>query len=227
MRTFYISGSLLDAKGTLSLLVGLAKVSVDSTGIYSGTLTMGGTSPITTTVTGTISTTMTLSGMISGQQVSVMARPVKEKIGNAISSGPKTTAGMEFLGDVMANSTSIGYMTAIDTSILPEYSFAATVSKGQDTGTAINASLYMLSDHRGDLHGYFMDDATGAVYPLLSGTLTRGQMLIHVNLLGHGAMIGVAAVANSILNHQLIYKGTLFGPALNDIGTWYCSPPAS
>lgn len=226
-RTFYVSGSLLNSKGSLSLLVGLAQVSVDTTGVYSGTLTMGGTSPLTTTVTGTISGTMTLAGMIGGQQVSVTARPVNERIGNALSSGPKTTAGMEYQGDVQANATSIGSMTAIDTSILPEYSFAASVASGRDAGMAVNGSLYALSDHWGELHGYFEDDATGAVYPLLSGTLTRGQLLVHVNMLGHGALIGVASIGSSILNHQLIYKGTLFGPANDDTGTWFCSPPGS
>jgi hypothetical protein len=224
MRTFYVSGSLLSSNGTPSLLVGLANVSVDGTGAYSGTMTMGGTNPITATVTGIISSTMTLSGMIGGQQMSVMARPVKERIGNPISSGPATTTGMEFQGDAEVNSTPLGYVTAIDTSILQNYSFAATVSKGTNAGMDINGSLYALSDHRGDLHGYFQDDATGAVYPLLSGTLWRGQLLIHVNLLGHGDMLGAASVSRSILNHTLIYKGTLFGPALNDTGTWYCAP---
>jgi hypothetical protein len=225
-RSFYISGTLYGAGGAPSLLTGLAQLSVASTGAYSGTLTMGGVKPATAQVTGTISTTMTLAGTIGGQSVQVTAQPVNERIGNAGASGPATTRGMEFWGDVMVNSRSIGTLTAIDTSILQEFSFAANVAKGQDAGMAINGSLYLLSDQRGELRGYFSDDTNGAVYPLLSGTLARGQLIIHVDLLGHGNLVGIASASSGILQNQLLYKGALYGPAATDTGTWFSSPPS-
>jgi hypothetical protein len=225
-RTFYISGTLLGSSGVPSLVVGLAQLSVASTGDYSGTLTLGGLNPAKVQVTGTISNTMTLDATIGGQPVAVTAQPVNERIGSPVASGPATTKGMEYWGAVMANAAPVGSLTAIDTSILQEYSVADAVSHGQDAGMNLNGSLYVVSDHRGDLQGYFSDDATGAVYPLLSGTLARGQLLVHVDLLGHGNLVGVAAASHSILLNSLVYTGMLYGPAFNDTGTWYSSPPS-
>jgi hypothetical protein len=225
-RTFYVSSTVYGSNGVPSLLVGLAQLSVASTGDYSGTLTLGGLNPTKIQVAGTISNTMTLSATIGSQQIAVTAQTVNERIGNPGAAGPATTKGMEFWGAVMANSAPIGSLTAIDTSILQEYSVADAVTKGQDAGMDLNGSLYVVSDHRGDLQGYFSDDATGAVYPLLSGTLARGELLVHVDLLGHGNLVGVAAASHSVLQNQLVYTGMLYGPSLNDTGTWYSSPPS-
>ena len=227
VRTFYIKGSFLNSSGAPSLLVGLAKLSVGSTGAYSGTLTTAGSGTISLAVTGTISGTMTLDTKLGGQAVSISARSVAERIGDPGKASPATTAGMEFQGPIAVNSTPSGYLTAIDTSILRGYGFAASVERGAHQGSAINGGLYLLSDRRGDLQGYLQDDATSAVYPVLSGTLARGQLLVHVDLLGGGNLVGIASISHSILNNQLVYRGAFYGPAITDSGTWLSSPPES
>lgn len=226
-RTFYIQGSLLSSSGAPSMLVGLAALTVASTGTYTGTLTTGGTTPMKLDVSGTISGTMTLDTKLGATALSVSATSVNERIGNPSKAGPATLAGAEFRGDVMVNGALAGWVTAIDTSALREYSFAASVDKGADQGSVLNGGLFIVADHRGDLQGYFQDDATSAVYPVLSGTLARGQLLVHLDLLGGGNVVGIAAESPSILNNTLVYKGSFFGPKLTDSGTWLSSPPES
>lgn len=227
IRTFYIKGSLFTPSGAPSLLVGLAKLSIGSTGAYSGTLTTAGAATASLAVTGTISGTMTLDTKIGGKSLSIVAGSVAERIGDPGRASPATTAGMEFQGPITVDSSTAGYLIAIDTSILREYGFAASVARGTHQGAAINGGLHLLSDHRGDLQGYLQNDATSAVYPVLSGTLARGQLLVHLDLLGGGNLVGIASVSHSILNNQLVYKGVFYGPSLNDSGTWLSSPPES
>ena len=88
MRTFYMKGTLLSPSGTPSLLAGLAKLSVGSTGAYSGTLTMAGVAATSVVVTGTISGTMTLIAQLGGQSITLAARSVAAPVGDRGKSSP-------------------------------------------------------------------------------------------------------------------------------------------
>lgn len=223
----YVSGSLMNAAGHPSLLAGVASINVDSSGAYSGTLTTAGTKPATLQVTGTYTTTgMTLMTTWNGQALSVQAAPVVEPIGARGASTPSTTSGAEFRGAVMSGSSTVGYVTAFDASILREYSFAASITRGPDRGTAINGGLFLMVDAYGDLRGYLKRDDNSQIFPI-SGALGRGQMLLHVNMLTNGQVLGAATVSRSIIATLTVYRGRLAGPRNNDQGTWLSSPPES
>jgi len=253
-RSFYVFGTFLTAKGAPTLLAGLATTEVASTGAFSGTLTMAGPKPATPHISGMLtSTSMTATFRLGTQGISLQAIPEVETIGNPTKTGPKTTAGHAFLATVMTGAGSpamgssammtgmgapfAGLATIVETSIMSEYSLAATVSAGPHTGAAINGSVFALEDSIGQLHGYFARDSDGAIFPLIAGSLGSKQMLIDVNLMGAGQtkaagsgmggsqLMGIAMATPSIIQHQIVYKGTFTGPADADSGTWLISPP--
>jgi hypothetical protein len=226
-HTFYVSGSIVNAKGHPSLLVGLASISVESSGSYSGTLMTAGAKPATLKVTGTITgTTMTLTTTLSGQDISVQALAVDEPIGDRGSASPVSTAGNEFRGTVMVGSSVAGYVQVIDTSIMREYSFAATVARGPANGAAINGGLHVLADAYGDLRGYLMRDDDSTVYPV-NGAIGRGILVVHINMLAGGQIIGSAAASRSVLARLIVYRGSFNGPKQGNQGVWLSSPPES
>jgi hypothetical protein len=227
-RSFYIQGPYFNGAGYPVTLAGVASVNVDSTGSYSGTLVTIGTQPATLTVTGTVTQdNMSLYTTLNGAALTITARGVVDNVydrGKA-NTLPATTLGLEYQGDISANGATAGYVTAIDTSIMREYSFSATVNKGPSNGTAINASLFLLLDRYGGLHGYMKQDITGYLFPLQSGTLNRGRMLVHIDLVGGGQIIGVANQSSSAIPGQTAYQGTFGGPKALDSGTWLSAPP--
>lgn len=226
-HTLYVSGAIVNAKGHSSLLAGVASVSVESSGSYSGTLMTVGTKPANLHVTGTITgTTMTLTTTLSGQDLSVQATAVDEPIGDRGASTPATTAGNEFRGTVMQGSSVVGYVQVLDSSVMREYSFAATIARGPNGGAAINGSLYLFTDDYGDLHGYLLRDDNGTAYPV-TGAMGRGMLVVHINLLAGGQIIGSATTSRSIISRLVVYRGSFAGPLRGNQGVWLISPPES
>lgn len=227
-RSFYIQGPYFNGAGYPVTLAGVASVNVDSTGSYSGTMVTIGTQPATLTVTGTVTQNdMSLYTMLNSVALTVTARGVVDNVydrgkGNTL---PATTLGLYYQGDISANGATAGYVTAIDTSIMRSYSFAGTVNSGQSNGMALNGSLNILLDRYGGLHGYLKQDITGYLFPLQSGTLNRGRLLVHIDLVGGGQIIGVANQSSTVIPGQTAYQGTFGGPLANDSGTWISAPP--
>lgn len=226
-HTLYLWGATMNAAGHPSILAGVASVNVDSSGVYSGTLATAGDKPATLQVTGTLTATgMTLATMMGGQQLSVQAMPVVEPIGDRGSATPSTTAGNEFRGAVMLGSTPAGYVTAMDSSIMRGYGFAAAVKRGRDRGTVLNGSLFTFVDAYGDMRGYLLQDGTSAIFPA-TGAIGRGQMFVHINLFGSGQVFGTASASRSIIARLTVYKGAFSGPRNGDLGAWLGTPPES
>ena len=227
-RAFYIQGPYFNGAGYPVTLAGVASVNVDSTGSYSGTMTTIGTQPATLTVTGTITQgDMSLVTTLSGTPLTINARGVVDRVydrgkGDTL---PATTLGLEYQGAITANGAVAGYITAVDTSIMREYSFAATVNSGPHSGTQINASLFLLLDRYGGLHGYMKQDTSSDLFPLQGGSLNRGRLLVHIDLVGGGQIIGVANRSTSVIPGQVAYQGTFGGPGALDSGTWLSAPP--
>ncbi len=227
-RSFYVQGPYFNGAGYPVTLAGVASVNVDSTGSYSGTMTTVGTQPATLTVTGTVTQdALSVFTTLNGTPLTINARGVVDRVydrgkGNTL---PATTLGLEYQGDVTAAGAVAGYVTAIDTSIMREYSFAGTVNSGPHNGTQLNASLFLLLDRYGGLHGYMKQDTTGYLFPLQSGTLNRGRLLVHIDLVGGGQIIGVANQSTTVIPGQVAYQGAFGGPGALDSGTWLSAPP--
>ena len=225
-RTFYVSGSMVTASGSPMSLAGLASLTVTTTGQYTGTLVLAGPKPATLQVSGSISgSNMTLATMVGSQPLSVTAHAVTDRLGDRGKDSPMTTAGNEFQGAAMLGATTTGWITVIDASIMRQYGFAATVTSGPDRDAIINGTLVLLADRYGDLHGYLLRDPDGTLFPLRSGALNRGQLVIHLDLMNDGQVVGAAMQSRSTLAHQLIFKGNFGGPRPGDVGTWFSAPP--
>lgn len=227
-RTLYIQGPYFDPAGRVVTFAGVASLNVSSSGSYTGTMTTIGTKPASLPVAGTIITpTMTLTTTLNGEPITITARNVQDRVYDRGSTNqlPATTNGLEYQGAITAGGQPSGYVTAIDTSIMREYSFAATVTKGPDKGMDLNASLFVLLDRYGGIHGYLLQDDTNYLFPLQSGAINRGRMLVHLDLVGGGQIIGVANASTSVIARLVVYKGTFGGPSGLDSGTWLSSPP--
>ncbi len=225
-RTFYVQGPFYNAAGGVSTLAGLATLSIASSGSYTGTLATAGSKPAMLNVAGTIKgSTMTLMTKIGGQNVSITARSVHEKVTDrgAQMSLPAMTDGMEYQGTIMVGSLASGFVTVVDTAIMRQYSFAAAVTSGPDKGSPVNASLYFFANQSGTLHGYMVEDVSGNSYPILSGALNQGRMLLQIDLLGTGQIVGEASQSTSVISRLVVYKGAFSGPVSTDGGTWLSS----
>jgi hypothetical protein len=209
---------------------------VGADGTYSGTLTLAGAKPATMPVVGFAGATGMSLVSSGAHALSVLARPATETISNGAANGATTTAGNEYRGTLVSADGLSGFVTVYDTSVLREYSFAAHITGGPHSGADLNGSLFLFSDGADELHGYFVRDADGAMFPLLSGVLTSRQMLLHIDLSGADIMgatsspnaqqiIGVATASTTLIPNQVAYKGTLTGPSAADRGTWLSLPP--
>jgi hypothetical protein len=229
-RTLYVNGTVVDAAGYPTRLAGLATLTVQDTGSYTGTMTTAGTNAATLAVSGVISGTgapssMTLATTYNGQPLAIQARAVVDVVGDRGKTSPLTTVDNEYQGTLTLGNGASGAVTLIDTSIMREYSFAGTVDRGPHRGMILNAGVFVLMDRYAELHGYLLRDSDNALFPLVSATLGRGRMALHVDLVGGGQLIGVAQASRSIRANQVVYKGTFGGPGSSDSGTWLSSPP--
>ena len=229
-RTLYVDGTVIDAAGYPTRLAGLAALMVQDTGSFTGTMTTAGTNAAKLDVSGVISGTgatssMTLMTTYGGQPLVLQARAVVDIVGDRGKTSPLTTVNNEYQGTLTLGNGASGAVTLIDTSIMREYSFAGTVNRGPHQGLIINGSLFVLMDRYAELHGYLLRDSDGALFPLVSATLGRGRMALHVDMVGGGQLIGAAQASRSIIANQVVYKGTFGGPGSSDSGTWLSSPP--
>jgi len=227
-RVLYIQGPYFDPDGRVVTFAGVANINVGSSGSYTGTMSTVGTTPAALQVSGVITSTgLTMTTTLNGRGIAVAALNVQDRVYDRGRTNqlPPTTNGLEFQGAITANGAPAGYITAIDTSIMREYSIAATVGAGSDKSTGINASLFLLSDRYGGVHGYMLQDTTNNLFPLQSGAINRGRMLLHIDLVGGGQIIGVANASSSVISKLVVYKGTFGGPSATDSGTWLISPP--
>src|SRR5439155_16482397 len=121
--------TVVDGAGYPTHLAGLAALTVQSTGSYTGTMTTAGASPATLAVSGVISGTgapssMTLTTTYNGRPLSIQARAVVDIVGDRGKTSPPTTVNNEYQGTVTLGNGASGAATLIDTSIMREYSFA-------------------------------------------------------------------------------------------------------
>lgn len=227
-RVLYIQGPYFDPDGRVVTFAGVASINVSSSGSYTGTMSTVGANPATLQVSGVITSTgLTLTTTLNGLNIAVAALNVQDRVYDRGRTNqlPATTNGLEFQGAITAHSAPAGYITAIDTSIMREYSVAATISAGPGKGTGINASMFLLSDRYGGVHGYMLQDTTNNLFPLQSGSINRGRLLLHIDFVGGGQIIGVANASSSVISKLVVYKGTFGGPSAADSGTWLISPP--